>query len=107
MKEVFSTTTNPEESRKVLQRISSKIKQTYNQSDFAADKIKTISSELNKEFKEIISELKSEIKTDPNKKDVNTVLINIVKELKNKNTDKDSSAIRILNNKNKWYDKYS
>lgn len=91
--------TNPEESRKVLQRISSKIKQTYNQSDFAADKIKTISSELNKEFKEIISELKSEIKTDPNKKDVNTVLINIVKELKNKNTDKDSSAIRILNNK--------
>lgn len=91
--------TNPEESRKVLQRISSKIKQTYNQSDFAADKIKTISSELNKEFKEIISELKSEIRTDPNKKDVNTVLINIVKELKNKNTDKDSSAIRILNNK--------
>lgn len=91
--------TNPEESRKVLQRISSKIKQTYNQSDFAADKIKTISSELNKEFKEIISELKSEIKTNPNKKDVNTVLINIVKELKNKNTDKDSSAIRILNNK--------
>lgn len=89
----------PEESRKVLQRISSKIKQTYNQSDFAADKIKVISSELNKEFKDIISELKSEIKTDPKKKEVNTELIKIVNELKNKNTDKDSSAIRILNNK--------
>lgn len=90
---------NPEESLRVLNKINSKIKQTYNQSDFAADKVKVISSELNKEFKNIISELKSEIKTDPNKKEVNTELIKIVKELKNKNTDKDSSAIRILSNK--------
>lgn len=90
---------HPEESRAVLQRISNKITQSYSQSDVTADRVAEASKELNKEFKTIITELKAEIKANPEKKSVNSELIKIVTDLKNKNTDKDASALRVLNSK--------
>lgn len=90
---------NPEESKAVLQRISSKITQSYSQYDLDADKTAALYEDLNNEFKAVIADLKKEAKTNPAKKDVNAELINIVTELKNRNTDKDASAIRILDKK--------
>lgn len=90
---------HPEESRKILERVNSKIKESYNTSEFGTTTVEFNPKELNKEFNTIISELKAESKNEPSKKAVNDELIKIVKDLKNRNTSKDAAAVRILNKK--------
>lgn len=87
---------NAEDSRKVLERISNKINNEYTEADFSTDKIKSIHTELNKEFKEIIKELKTEAKADPSKKETNAELIKIVKGLKSRNIGNEPETIRIM-----------
>lgn len=89
---------NPEESRAVVQRLSNKVSQIYTQADFGAtpDKFVEASKDFDKECKKLISELKAENKKNPAKKKVNNELIKIVKEIKNKNTGSDASAMRVL-----------
>lgn len=87
---------NSEDARKVLERISNKINNEYTESDFSTDKFKAFHSELNKEFKTIIKELKTDAKADPSKKDCNAELIKIVKELKSRNIGNEPAAIRIM-----------
>ncbi len=88
--------THTEESRKVLERISNKINNEYTEADFSTDKVKSIHTELNKEFKAIIKELKTEAKADPSKKETNAELIKIVKELKSRNIGNEPETIRIM-----------
>lgn len=88
--------THTEASRKVLERISNKINNEYTEADFSTDKVKSIHTELNKEFKAIIKELKTEAKTDPSKKETNAELIKIVKELKSRNIGNEPETIRIM-----------
>lgn len=87
---------NAEDSRKVLERISNKINNEYTEADFSTDKVKSIHTELNKEFKAIIKELKTEAKADPSKKETNAELIKIVKELKSRNIGNEPETIRIM-----------
>jgi len=89
---------HPEETRAVLQRVSGTIAQSYSQSG-AASSGKDSCKAVEKECKNLISDLKAEIKADPSKKDTNQELIKIVKELREKLTDKDASSLRILDNK--------
>ncbi len=51
---------------------------------------------MNKEFKEIIKELKTEAKADPSKKETNAELIKIVKGLKSRNIGNEPETIRIM-----------
>lgn len=88
---------HPEESRNVLQRISGTISKSYSES--GVDNGESCYKDIQKECKKIISDLKAEMKSAPEKKDTNNELIKIVKELREKLTDKDSSSIRILDNK--------
>ena len=88
--------THTEDSRKVLERISNKINNEYTEADFSTDKVKSIHTELNKEFKAIIKELKTEAKADPSKKETNAELIKIVKELKSRNIGNEPETIRIM-----------
>lgn len=90
---------HPVASRRVLERVASKIGQVYSEASFSEDQVLSAHNAINNEFKQIIKELKSEIKKNPAKKSTNTELIKIVTELKNKNTNKDASAIRLLQNK--------
>lgn len=87
---------NAEDSRKVLERISNKINNEYTEADFSTDKVKSIHTELNKEFKAIIKELKTEAKADPSKKETNAELIKIVKGLKSRNIGNEPETIRIM-----------
>lgn len=90
--------TYPEESEAVLQRLSNKISQIYAQSDFgnSSDKIVDASKEFGKECKQLIKDLKGEIKKDPSKRYVNNELIKIVKEVSQKNTGSDANTMRTI-----------
>ena len=92
---------NPDEAKSVLQRLRSNVTQIYNQTDFATtpDQIAEANKKFNKDCKALIKELKAEIKKDSSKKSINTELIKIVNEIKNKNTGNDSSALRVLGEK--------
>lgn len=92
---------NPDEAKSVLQRLRSNVTQIYNQTDFATtpDQIAEANKKFNKDCKALIKELKAEIKKDSSKKDINTELIKIVKEIRNKNTGNDASALRVLGEK--------
>lgn len=92
---------NPDEAKSVLQRLRSNVTQIYNQTDFATtpDQIAEANKKFNKDCKSLIKELKAEIKKDSSKKDINTELIKIVKEIRNKNTGNDASALRVLGEK--------
>jgi|InofroStandDraft_1065614.scaffolds.fasta_scaffold00014_240 hypothetical protein len=92
---------NPDEAKSVLQRLRSNVTQIYNQTDFATtpNQIAEANKKFNKDCKALIKELKTEIKKDSSKKSVNTELIKIIKEIKDKNTGNDSSALRVLGEK--------
>lgn len=92
---------NPDEAKSVLQRLRSNVTQIYNQTDFATtpDQIAEANKKFNKDCKALIKELKAEIKKDSSKKDINTELIKIVKEIRNKNTGNDASALKVLGEK--------
>lgn len=92
---------HPEEAKKVLQKASSKIIQSYSQSDITTEKLAIICKDIENEFKTIKSELKKEMKTNPAKRDINPELINIVDDLKAciHANNEDTSVIRILDTK--------
>ncbi len=90
---------HPKEAIALLERVNSKITQSYSQADAMPEKPIDISHHIDKELKKVIAELKREMNSDPVKKDINPELIKIVKELKDKNIEKDTSSVRILSNK--------
>ena len=90
---------HPDETINILQRIRSKVSQDYAQTEFERlpeNKIQLSNKDFENECKQIIKELKDEIKKDSSKKSVNEELIKIVKEIRDKNTSFDSPGIRVL-----------
>lgn len=92
---------HPEEAKNVLQKASSKIVQTYSQSDITTERLAIICKDIENELKTIKSDLKKEMRTNPAKRDVNPELINIVDDLKAciHANNEDTSVIRILDTK--------
>lgn len=92
---------HPEEAKNVLQRASSKIIQSYSQSDITTERLAIICKDIENELKIIKSDLKKEMKTNPAKRDVNPELMNIVDDLKAciHANNEDTSVIRILDTK--------
>ena len=94
----------PEETTEILQRLQGKISQTINQTDFlngsgaTADATNTHKL-FNAECKTIIKELKKEIKKDSSKRELNTELIKIIKEIQAKSTGSDTAALGIIDAK--------
>lgn len=92
---------HPEEAKNVLQKASSKIMQSYSQSDITTERLAIICKDIENELKTIKSDLKKEMRTNPAKRDVNPELINIVDDLKAciHANNEDTSVIRILDTK--------
>lgn len=92
---------HPEEAKNVLQKASSKIMQSYSQSDITTERLAIICKDIENELKTIKSDLKKEMRTNPAKRDINPELINIVDDLKAciHANNEDTSVIRILDTK--------
>lgn len=84
----------PEESRDVLTKLSDSLSTLVSQADFDASPkdFADASKKFNKDCKELIKA----IKKDPKKKHIKDELIKIVKEVKDRNTDVDTQALRSL-----------
>lgn len=92
----------PDESISILQRLQGKLGQLYNQTNLTGSNGGNVTNAhklFDAECKNIIKELKKEMKKDSSKKDLNTELIKIVKEIKDKNTGSDPISVEILENK--------
>lgn len=85
----------------VLQRVKTKLMQSYSQSDVTTEKLEAICNGVENELKVITGELKKEMRTNPAKRDVNPELIKIVRELKDciHANKEDPSVIRIMDAK--------
>ncbi len=85
----------------VLQRVKTKLMQSYSQSDVTTEKLEAICNGVENELKVITGELKKEMRTNPAKRDVNPELIKIVRELKDciHANKEDPSVIRIMDSK--------
>jgi len=88
---------HPEESREVLTRLGDTLNELLTRSDFDMDPKSFIAA--NKEFKKECTTLIKEIKKDPARKAIRDELVGIVKELKNKIINSDTSTLRILQDK--------
>ncbi len=88
---------HPKEAKKVLEQVQDEI---INLDSFGDGKNSTAAcKKMKKACKNIIKRLKSDSGSNPEKKEINNELIKIVKELKDKITDRDTLSITILDNK--------
>lgn len=88
---------NHKDSLKLFNKINDKIQEKLQHVDTST--FKKYQAGLDKDFDEIIKELKKEASDNPAKKGVNEQLIKIVKELKTRNIDKDSASLTLLSKK--------
>jgi hypothetical protein len=88
---------HPEDARDILRQVQKEIVQLDTVSDGGSSS--AACKKMKKSCENIIKRIKSDTKNHPNKEEINKELINIVKELRDKITEKDILSIKILDSK--------